>query len=113
MRGLAREPVQPAALTWLHRIVVWGLLLAMLVQIVTGLLLPWSGGHPLTVFGHEFASPWAKNESLHEVLEGLHEVGGNAFIPLVALHVLGALKHAALDHDGVMARMFRPLRGGQ
>jgi len=47
------------------------------------------------------------------VLEGLHEVGGNAFIPLVALHVLGALKHAVLDRDGVMARMFRPLRGGQ
>jgi cytochrome b561 len=36
---------------------------------------------------------------------GLHELMGNAGIALLGLHVLAALKHQFVDHDGVLRRM--------
>ena len=48
---------------WLAaRIVHWGLLLAIVVVVITGYLLPWSAGEALDVFGFGIPSPMGASE---------------------------------------------------
>lgn len=112
--GWTRKPAQPTALNWLSSLVRWGLLAAIVVVVMTGYLLPWSVGQPLDILGPiAIPSPIDRVPWLHEAVEELHEVSGQAFVPLLLLHVLGAAKHAFIDRDGVAARIFRPLAGGR
>jgi cytochrome b561 len=113
-RGLAAEPDQAPALNMLSRVVLWGLLLAIVTVTLTGYLLPWSIGRPLDIHGLPIPSPLAANPGLHGIIEEAHDLAGHAFIPLVALHVLGVIKHWLLDTDGRIAgRMFAPTDGGR
>jgi len=96
-------------LNWLSQAVQWALLAAMVGAFVTGILVVWSNGRDVSVFGWlTLPTPFAKNEGFHHLMEGVHEFFANVMLPLVALHVLGALKHLIVDRDGVMARMFVP-----
>ena len=52
------------------------------------------------------------NRDLHELLEEVHEIAGQLFIPLIVLHLLGAAKHAIFDKDGVAQRMFKASEDG-
>jgi len=90
------------------------LLLAILIQVVSGPLAVWSGGRAINVFSlFAIPSPFAeRNEGVHEVAEVLHAIGRWTLIVLVSLHVLGALKHAVIDRDGVMRRMLAPGKAG-
>lgn len=83
------------------------LLLLILVQIVTGPLMEWTGAHPIQVWNwFAIPSPFTeRNRDLHEVLETLHAATRWPFVVLISLHVLGALKHAMIDRDGVLRRM--------
>jgi cytochrome b561 len=81
--------------------------------VITGYLIPWTNGQPLDVFGVGIPSPLPSMSGLHGVVRGLHDVVGEAFVPLLLLHILGALKHAVIDRDGVLTRMFRPVAGGR
>ena len=47
---------------------------------------------------------------LHEVMEEVHEIATHAFIPLLLLHIAGALKHALIDKDGVLKGIFVPAK---
>lgn len=47
----------------------------------------------------------AKNEVLKELLKNVHSILNFSMAGLVALHVLGALKHQFIDRDGTLARM--------
>ena len=40
-----------------------------------------------------------------EAAKEIHEIGSNAMIALVVLHVLAALKHQFVDDDGIFRRM--------
>jgi len=112
-RGFPAKPDQPAILNLISTIVLWALLAAMLITVVTGYFLPWSLGAPIDLFGMaELPSPMARSWDLHEAMEEIHEITGQAILPLVVLHVLGALKHAIIDRDGVMQRMGRAIGGG-
>ncbi|MFN3522013.1 MAG: cytochrome b [Phenylobacterium sp.] len=87
---------------------VQGLLLLMiLVQIVSGPLVIWANARPIEVFDwFALASPFpAKLEWLHEAAEAVHKAAPNALWPLLALHVLGAVKHAVVDRDATLRRM--------
>lgn len=86
------------------------LYLAMLVVIVTGPLTVWSGGRAINVFGlFSLASPFGALP-IREALGTAHGIAATALAPLVALHVLGALKHLVIDRDGVFQRMLVPRR---
>lgn len=89
------------------------LLLAILIQIVSGPLAVWSGGQPINVFGlFAIPGPFAeRNDAVHEAAEVLHAIGRWSLVVLISLHVLGALKHALIDRDGVLQRMLEPARG--
>ncbi|HXK54911.1 MAG TPA: cytochrome b [Hyphomicrobiales bacterium] len=85
------------------------LLATLLVLIVTGPLNVWSGGRAIAFFDlFAIPSPMGRIEWLHEALEEIHEIAANALLPLVGLHVLGALKHLVLGRDGRFQAMLRP-----
>jgi len=46
------------------------------------------------------------------MLQLMHELFSHLWIPLLLLHVLGALKHALIDKDGVLSSMFKPNKDG-
>ena len=56
----------------------------------------------LTVFG---AFPLPSAPSLGLPMKGMHELGSNLGIALLALHVLAALKHHFITRDDVLRRM--------
>ena len=112
-RGFPAKPDQPAILNLISTIVLWALLAAMVITVVTGYFLPWSLGAPIDLFSMaEIPSPMSRSRDLHEAMEEIHEIAGQAILPLVVLHVLGALKHAIIDKDGVMQRMSKAIGGG-
>ncbi len=45
------------------------------------------------------------NHDMHEFYEGVHEAIGSVLIAIVAVHVIGALKHKFFDKDKTMERM--------
>ena len=81
------------------------------VVVISGYLLPWSLGDTLDVFGVGIPSPMDASPALHEFLERLHDVAGHLFVPLLALHVAGAVKHAIFDRRGAAMRMVKPAPG--
>jgi len=103
-------PEQAPALKWLavgtHQL----LLLAILIQVISGPLAIWSGGRPINVFDLvSIPSPFAeRNEAVHEIAEVMHAIGRWSLVVLISLHVLGALKHAMIDRDGIFRRMLAP-----
>lgn len=88
------------------------LLIAILIQVISGPLAVWSGGRAMEVFGlFSIPGPFAeRNEAAHELAEVLHAIGRWAMVGAVSVHVLGAVKHAIIDRDGVLARMLAPAK---
>ncbi|WP_282604381.1 cytochrome b [Pelagibius sp. Alg239-R121] len=110
--GMTEKPDQAALLNLASRIVIWGFLVAIVVVVISGYLLPWSLGRPLDFFGlASIPSPMGASRGLHEFMEELHEISGHLFPPLIALHILGAAKHAFIGRDGIVKRMFKPVVG--
>ena len=112
-RGSTHPPEQAAIFNFAARLVHWGLLIAIVVVVVSGYLLPWSLGRELDVFGFGIPSPMGANRNVHEFMERVHDVTGHLFIPLLAVHVLGTVKHAVFDRRGAGLRMFTPIDGGR
>lgn len=99
-------PDQPPAIKLLSSLVQWALLAAIGVLILTGPVIQWSGGRSVDVFGLvSILSMMPEMRTLHGILEEVHEFASHALIPLLALHVLGALKHLVIDRDGVFQRI--------
>ena len=111
-RGVADRPDQWAIFNLAARLVHWAMLVAIVVVAVSGYLLPWTLGRELDVFGFGIPSPMGANQGLHEIVERVHDVAGHLFIPLIALHLLGAIKHVIFERRGAGLRMFRPISGG-
>ncbi len=51
------------------------------------------------------ALPVGKDAAIGKAIFGLHGTGGEIFIYLIALHILGALKHTFFNKDGTLWRM--------
>lgn len=104
-RPVAPEQKPPLKLVAVatHRL----LLLLIITQIVTGPLAEWTGGHAIQVWDwFAIPTPFAeRNHDLHELFETIHAATRWPFVVLITAHVLGALKHAMIDRDGVLRRM--------
>ena len=112
--GMTDKPDQPALLNLASQVVIWGLLAAIVVVVLTGYLLPWSLGKPVDLLGLVFIpSPLPASYAFHEFIEEVHETAGHLFLPLVGLHLLGAAKHAFIDRDGIAQRMIRSVGAGR
>jgi len=94
---------------WLQlaaKLVQWAFLALIAVLIVTGPLAIWFNGRPINVFDLvQIPSPLPRNHDLHEVSEWVHKRAEGLFLPLLALHVLGALKHIVFDRDATLQRI--------
>ncbi len=113
LRGFPNDPGKAAPFNLAARIVFWGFLAAIVLVILTGYLLPWSQGHPIDLFGLvSIPSPLAPSRDLHEFVEEAHEAAGQAFLPLLILHVLGAFRHVIFDKGHLAGRMRRAVLGG-
>ena len=93
---------------WSARLVHLALLLFVVVQPLLGVLMLWAEGESLPV---PF-TPWQLPPLLvlgaawEETLEEAHELVGNVFYAVIALHVLAALWHQYMRRDGVLRRMW-------
>ena len=112
-RGVPPLPDQAFILNVLARSVQWGLLITIVIVVISGYLLPWTQGRPLEAFGLAIPSPMAANRDFHQLVETAHDVAGHLFVPLLILHILGTVKHAVVDRDGIARRMFRPVGNGR
>lgn len=114
-RLVQRSPApanDPRPIQLLSQIVKWGLLAMIAALIVTGPLLLWTAGDPIDVFGTvSIPSPLPVMSGLGDALEEVHEFASNAIVPLLALHVLGALKHLIFNRDGVFQRILWTKKG--
>lgn len=65
------------------------------------------GGRPIDFFGMFVipALPVGENRELSKSIFEAHHTGGELFLYLIALHVLGALKHTFFDKNGGIFRM--------
>lgn len=113
-RGYARVPDQPAILNFAARLVTLAFLLCIFTVTVTGLAIPPLEGEPLAFLDlFAVAIPLPADRAWAQLLETVHDFAGHAFLPLVALHVLGAMVHHFAIRDTVLARMARPVRQGR
>jgi len=110
-QGAPDKGDEPVPLYLLAKAIQWALLLAPLGLVISGFLAVWSGGRDVSLFGLlAIPAPIAESADLHETMEEVHEFFANLMLPLVALHVLGGLKHLIINRDGVMKRIFVPAR---
>lgn len=113
-RGTTEKSEQNPMLNLLSSLVMFALLGSILVTTLTGYLLPWTHGSAIDIFGlFQLPSPMNSNHTLHEIIKEIHEIFSHLFIPLVALHIVGTLKHHFIDKDGVTRRMIRPVSRGR
>lgn len=90
---------------------VHGTLRALLVLMpILGIVTIAAVGRSPSLFGLELPVGFVpQSRDLHEVAEVAHALIGNfVLLPLIALHVAGALKHQLLDHAPAMRRMLVP-----
>jgi cytochrome b561 len=81
------------------------LYICMITMPLAGYLGSVFSGYPIKYFGVVVPGWGWKDEALKEVFSTVHLVAAVAFISLIKLHVLAALKHLLYDRDGVFHRM--------
>ena len=66
-------------------------------------------GTAIAAHGHRHAlmlpSPLTENHDLHEQLEDIHGLVGEAFYYIIGLHIVGALWHHFVRHDSTLRRI--------
>jgi cytochrome b561 len=78
----------------------------MLVQPLAGYIASNFSKYGVKFFGVAF-KPWgADMPAVYAFFNGLHVVTAFVFTALIAGHVMIALKHALIDHDGMFARIW-------
>ncbi len=106
--GFKRNPRQHLALRILARAVMIGFLGSIAGAVITGLLLPWTDGLALEIGALVVPSPMPSLPGLHLFTQGAHSLLSHIWIPLLLLHLLGALKHLTIDRDDVFRGIFWP-----
>lgn len=93
--GRSPQPLSPPG--WqraAERLGHGALLTVLAVMIVTGPLMIWSDGAPIHVLGwFSLPTPIGEHPALHHYAGRLHGVGSKLMIVLVAIHLVGALRH--------------------
>jgi cytochrome b561 len=79
--------------------------IALFVQPLAGYLGSVWSGYPVKLYGMTLPAWGAKSEALKDLMSQVHLVCSFVLVAGIALHVAGALKHAFVDRDGLLARM--------
>ncbi len=89
----------------ISKVTHWGLLAGILIMPISGMTTSLFGGHDISVFGLLVIPGQQKIGWLSELAEEVHGATVNILIALIALHILGALKHHLIDRDATLVRM--------
>jgi cytochrome b561 len=103
-----RPPPLPPIPAWQARLAhaVQALLyVALFAMPVAGYLGSVWSGYPVKYFGLTLPGWGAKDVALKDAMSAVHLGTSLVLVGLVALHLAGALKHALVDRDGLLARM--------
>ena len=95
-----RPPALPPMATWQARLYA-----ALLLQPLVGYLGSEVSGYPVKYFGITLPSWAGKHQELKDFLSSVHFVIAWTIVLLVVLHLAGAIKHAVVDRDRLLARM--------
>ncbi|MEM7709590.1 MAG: cytochrome b [Pseudomonadota bacterium] len=87
------------------KVVHCGLLAAIVVTPVSGVLMTISGGFDVAVWGLVLVPSIGEVEWLNAAMGAVHWAMSLLILALLALHVGGVLKHQFLDRDATLARM--------
>ena len=99
---LPGTPLQQGLATVMHR-TLYGVLFAVMIS---GYLVSTADGRPVDVFGLVQLPATLSSIDRQEDIAGVfHKVLAMLMIGLTALHVLAALKHQVIAHDGTLLRM--------
>lgn len=109
-RQISPPPAMPAATApWMAVAAKAGhaaLYLLMLAVPVAGIVMSWSAGRPVDVFGL-FTLPTLlpPDPALKGAMEETHEIAGNLFVFLAGAHAVVAIVHQYVLKDGTLSRM--------
>jgi cytochrome b561 len=106
-----RPPALPATMPAWERITARvnhaALYACMVGMPATGYLATNYSKFGIKYFGLVELPPWGyEDKQIYALFNGTHKVLALLFIALIALHLAAALKHAAIDRDGVVRRMW-------
>ena len=87
------------------RLVHWGMLAALLIMPLSGVLMSLIGGRLIDMYGLFSIPPFAENKEAAGLMRQVHGYAAYALAGLIVLHILAALKHGLIDRDGTLARM--------
>lgn len=87
------------------KLVHWGLLAAILIMPLSGMLSSLFGGRPIDIYGLFMIPPFEKNETLQDAAGQTHTITAYVLTGLISLHVAAAIKHHLIDRDGTLVRM--------
>lgn len=101
----------PRAQALAARAVHWGLYFFVFVMAASGFARVRLGGFPIELLDALGVPPMLpENEPLAEIAKGIHATARFGLIALIALHVAAALYHRFVLRDGVVSRMWPPVR---
>ena len=84
----------------------WLLIILTVLMPLSGILMTLGNGFSLELFGLEIiAGTGEKIDILKNIGHAGHGWGSKLFIFLIALHIVGAIKHQFFDKDGTISRM--------
>lgn len=101
----APVPGVPAWQQLAARLVHWGMLAALIIMPLSGVLMALIGGSGIDMFGLFTIAPFAEDRDTARLFRQLHGYASYALAGLIAVHILAALKHTLLDKDATLARM--------
>jgi cytochrome b561 len=84
----------------------WLLYVCMIVMPVSGYLGSSFTKYPILYFGMKLPQWGWDAPALKDLCSQVHYATMVVFIALIALHIAAALKHALVDRDGVVKRMW-------
>jgi cytochrome b561 len=108
-RATHPAPVLPPMPRWqarTARIVHVLLYVCLFLQPLTGYLGSAFSGYPVKFYGAVLPSWAPRNDVLKDALSVVHLVNSLVLVTAIALHVAGALKHALIDRDSLLRRMW-------
>jgi cytochrome b561 len=98
-------PAMPAWQAWTARGTHFLLYCLLVIHPLSGYLGSEFSGYPVRFFGVTLPGWTGKNVALKDLLSVAHLATSWLIAGAVTLHVAGALKHALIDRDGLLARM--------
>jgi len=98
-------PEMPSWQAWLAQTTHVLLYAALLIQPLLGYLGSEVSGYPVRFFGLQLPSWAGKNVAFKDALSAAHLAMSWAIVTLFVLHVAGAIQHALIKRDGLLARM--------